>query len=114
MKGFWRQFSPIPGRSAAHCLESLSQNLVCLLALQATSELILVSAASDISTQNSVKNQEFKMDNTGNDSVIKANLAAVEAHFHNEGLNEIEKACECYTDDIVWEAPARNLRFVNK
>ena len=48
------------------------------------------------------------------DPEIKANLAAVEAHFHNEGLNEIEKACEGYTDDIVWEAPARNLRFVNK
>ena len=48
------------------------------------------------------------------DSVIKANLAAVEAHFHNEGLNEIEKACELYTDDIVWEAPARNLRFLKK
>ncbi|HEY5707064.1 MAG TPA: nuclear transport factor 2 family protein [Terrimicrobiaceae bacterium] len=48
------------------------------------------------------------------DPVIKANLAAVEAHFHDEGLNEVEKACELYTDDIVWEAPARNLRFVNK
>jgi hypothetical protein len=48
------------------------------------------------------------------DPVIKANLAAVEAHFHNEGLNEIEKACELYTDDIVWEAPARNLRFAKK
>jgi hypothetical protein len=45
------------------------------------------------------------------DPVIEANLAAVEAHFHNEGLNEIEKACEFYTEDIVWEAPARNLRF---
>ena len=38
------------------------------------------------------------------DSVIKANLAAVEAHFHNEGLNETEKACKLYTDGIVWEA----------
>ena len=46
--------------------------------------------------------------------VIKANLAAVEAHFHDEGINEVEKACELYTEDIVWEAPARNLRFVNK
>ena len=45
---------------------------------------------------------------------IKANLAAVEAHFHDEGINEVEKACELYTEDIVWEAPARNLRFVNK
>jgi SnoaL-like domain len=48
------------------------------------------------------------------DPVIKANLAAVEAHFHDEGINEVEKACELYTEDIVWEAPARNLRFVNK
>ena len=48
------------------------------------------------------------------DPVIKANLAAVEAHFHDEGANEVEKACELYTEDIVWEAPARNLRFVNK
>jgi SnoaL-like domain len=48
------------------------------------------------------------------DPVIKANLAAVEAHFHDEGIDEVEKACELYTDDIVWEAPARNLRFVNK
>ena len=54
------------------------------------------------------------MDNTENDSVINANLAAVEAHFHDEGINEIEKACELFTKDIVWEAPARNLRFVNK
>ena len=54
------------------------------------------------------------MDPQTEDPVNKANLAAVETHFHNEGLNEIEKACELYTDDIVWEAPARNLRFVNK
>jgi hypothetical protein len=44
------------------------------------------------------------MDKTEEDFKIKANLAALEAHFHNEGLNEIEKACECYTDEIVWEA----------
>jgi len=66
-----------------------------------------VRSVGAISTQSSIKN---KME----DPKIKANLAAVEAHFHNEGLNEIEKACEGYTDDIVWEAPARNLRFVNK
>ena len=48
------------------------------------------------------------------DPVIKANLAVVEAHFHDEGVNEVEKACELYTEDIVWEAPARNLRFVKK
>jgi hypothetical protein len=48
------------------------------------------------------------------DSVIKANLVTVEAHFHSEALNEVEKACDLYTDDIVWEAPARNILLRNK
>jgi len=48
------------------------------------------------------------------DAKIKANLAAVAAHFHNESVNEVEKACELYTADIVWEAPARNLMFKDK
>ena len=39
---------------------------------------------------------------------IAQNLAAVENHFHNEGLNEVEAALETFTDDIVWEAPAPN------
>jgi ketosteroid isomerase-like protein len=39
---------------------------------------------------------------------IARNLAAVEAHFHSEAVNEVEAALELYTDDIVWEAPALN------
>ena len=39
---------------------------------------------------------------------IAANLAAVEAHFHSEGQQQVEAALELYTDDIVWEAPALN------
>jgi ketosteroid isomerase-like protein len=39
---------------------------------------------------------------------IAINLAAVEAHFHSEALNEVEAALETFTDDIVWEAPALN------
>ena len=46
--------------------------------------------------------------------VIAANLAAVEAHFHSEATNEVEKALELYTDDIVWESPARDLVFRGK
>ena len=42
---------------------------------------------------------------------IAANLALVEGHFHSERDNEIEKALELYTDDIVWEGPARKVRF---
>lgn len=46
--------------------------------------------------------------------VIAANLAAVEAHFHSEAANEVEAALNLYTDDVVWEAPARRLRFEGK
>ena len=46
--------------------------------------------------------------------IREKNLEVVEAHFHSEELNEIEAALELYTDDIVWEAPARGLRFAGK
>ena len=48
------------------------------------------------------------------EEVIAANLAAVEAHFHTEATGEIDKALELYTDDIVWESPARELVFHGK
>ena len=48
------------------------------------------------------------------EELIRANLAAVEAHFHSEAVNEVDKALELFTDDIVWESPARNLYFRGK
>jgi len=48
------------------------------------------------------------------DSLIKANLAAVAAHFQSESARQVEKVRDLYTDDIVWEAPARNLLFRGK
>lgn len=48
------------------------------------------------------------------EELIAANMAAVEAHFHTEASGEIEKALELYTDDIVWESPARQLVFRGK
>jgi len=47
-------------------------------------------------------------------NTIARNLAAVEAHFHSEAINEVEQSLDLYTDDIVWEAPARNLIFSGK
>ena len=41
--------------------------------------------------------------------VIAANLAVIEAHFGSEASGRIDAAIDLYTDDIVWEAPARNL-----
>jgi ketosteroid isomerase-like protein len=46
--------------------------------------------------------------------IVANNLAVVEAHFHSEAANEIDQALELYTDDIVWEAPARQLVFKGK
>src|SRR5918999_1736034 len=48
------------------------------------------------------------------EELLAANLAAVEAHFHTEATGEVEKALELYTDDIVWESPARSLVFRGK
>src|SRR5919205_422981 len=48
------------------------------------------------------------------EEIIAANLAAVEAHFHTEATGEIDRALELYTDDIVWESPARRLVFRGK
>jgi ketosteroid isomerase-like protein len=48
------------------------------------------------------------------EELIAANLAVVEAHFHSEAANEVEKALELFTDDVVWESPARKLLFHGK
>lgn len=41
-------------------------------------------------------------------------MATIETHFHNEADEEIDKAVDLYTDDIVWEASARRLIFRGK
>ena len=41
--------------------------------------------------------------------IIEANLAMVDAHFGSEAGGRVEEAVALYTDDIVWEAPARNI-----
>ncbi len=48
------------------------------------------------------------------EGTIAPNLATVEAHFHSEAANEVDEALKLYTDDIVWEAPARNMIFQGK
>ena len=46
--------------------------------------------------------------------VVAANLAVIEAHFGSEASGRIDAAIALYTDDIVWEAPARNLVIKGK
>ncbi|GAA5088257.1 ketosteroid isomerase-like protein [Thermocatellispora tengchongensis] len=45
--------------------------------------------------------------------VIQRNLETVEAHFHNENPDDVDKAIALYTDDIVWEAPSRGQVYYN-
>lgn len=48
------------------------------------------------------------------EEIIARNLAAVEQHFHNENQEGIDLAIAVYTDDIVWEVPARGLVLRDK
>jgi len=45
--------------------------------------------------------------------IIEENLSVVDAHFRSEA-SEIDKALPLYTDDVVWEAPARGLMLHGK
>jgi len=43
------------------------------------------------------------------DELIAHNLKVVEAHFHNENPESIDKALAVYGPEIIWEAPARGI-----
>ncbi|HVW40635.1 MAG TPA: nuclear transport factor 2 family protein [Amycolatopsis sp.] len=47
------------------------------------------------------------------DEIIARNLEVVEAHFHNENPEDVDKAIALYADDIVWEAPGRGIVYTN-
>ena len=48
------------------------------------------------------------------DRTIQENLAVIEAHFQGEAANEIYRILPHYTDDVVWESPARGLTLHGK
>lgn len=43
------------------------------------------------------------------EQIIDRNLHVVEAHFHNETPETVEKAIALYDDTIIWEAPSRGV-----
>ena len=47
------------------------------------------------------------------EEIVARNLAVVQAHFHNENPDDVDKAIALYTDDIVWEAPSRGQVYLN-
>src|SRR5258705_6114391 len=46
--------------------------------------------------------------------IIARNLKVVEAHFHNETPEHVEKAIALYGDTISWEAPTRGVVMHDK
>lgn len=47
------------------------------------------------------------------EDIIAANLAAVEAHFHNENPENVDKAIALYGPEITWEAPSRGQIYTD-
>jgi hypothetical protein len=47
-------------------------------------------------------------------ATIKDNLAVIDQHFQIEESGEIERVMDQYTDDILWEAPARGISLCGK
>lgn len=43
------------------------------------------------------------------EQIIARNVSVVEAHFHNETPESVEKAMALYGDGITWEAPSRGI-----
>jgi ketosteroid isomerase-like protein len=74
----------------------------------------LLKSAGLVAVVPAISSSMQALASTGNDTLVKTNLATVAAHFHNESANDVDKACALYTEDIVWEAPARHLLFKNK
>ena len=48
------------------------------------------------------------------EQIIARNLQVVEAHFHNETPEHVEKAIALYGDTISWEAPTRGIVMNDK
>jgi hypothetical protein len=48
------------------------------------------------------------------EQIIARNLTVVEAHFHNETPEHVEKAIALYGDTISWEAPTRGVVMTDK
>ncbi|KTD44536.1 nuclear transport factor 2 family protein [Legionella oakridgensis] len=49
-----------------------------------------------------------------NISKIAENLQTIKQHFDYEASHDIDKIITTYTDDVIWEAPARHFKVSGK
>lgn len=45
---------------------------------------------------------------------IEYNMKLVDMHLHEENPDQLEECMRLYTDDAVWEAPTRGVKYVGK
>ena len=48
------------------------------------------------------------------DQIVARNIQVVEAHFHNETPDLVEKAIALYDEEISWEAPTRGVVMTDR
>jgi ketosteroid isomerase-like protein len=80
----------------------------------------MTTAVSDVGKQDPVACAEdaamrpdIDVSRMTREELIAHNLKVVEAHFHNEAPDTIDKAIALYGPDIVWEAPNRGVVYTN-
>ena len=56
---------------------------------------------------------DFDVSKMTRDELIAHNLKVVEAHFHNETPESVDKAIALYGPNIVWEAPFRGKVYTD-
>ena len=72
-------------------------------------ETAKVAAKVAIEVDTSIPDSELTRD-----EIIARNLKVVDAHFHNETPELVEKAVALYADHISWEAPTRGVVMNDK
>ena len=68
-----------------------------------------ISIASD----NPDVDPDVDVSKVSKDELIAHNLKVVEAHFHNENPESVDKALALYAPNIVWEAPFRGQVYTD-
>ena len=66
------------------------------------------TVAGPIEVDTSIPDRELTRD-----QIIARNLEVVQAHFHNEHPDSVDRAIALYADTISWEAPTRGLIYNN-
>jgi SnoaL-like protein len=69
----------------------------------------MTQAANDVVTA-----EDVDVSTMTREELIAHNLRVVEAHFHNENPESIDKALALYGPNIVWEAPNRGQVYTDQ